>query len=211
MMACSAQAGTEAAVRDYLVETATPGYTMERQGAEVAIGRLHPDFAERLADTIREARADGMPEAGIFSAYRPPAFGVGGFRDKFDSLHSYGLAVDMTGIGRPGSDTARRFHKIAAEHGIACVYGPFNAVEWNHCQATWLRRATSGLLRKSITSNGPIDLEAMWAAAEKILAWVGPTPAAAAAELPSKKKRYVKRGVKRGKHVKQAKRRRAAR
>jgi hypothetical protein len=39
-------------------------------------------------------------------AYRPPAFGVGGFSDKFNSLHTYGLAVDMRGIGRPGSRSA---------------------------------------------------------------------------------------------------------
>lgn len=224
MMACSAQAYYPA-VQEYLLETSTPGYTMERQGPEVAIGRLHPDFATRLAETIAEARAEGMSEAGIFSAYRPPAFGVGGFSDKFDSLHSYGLAVDMTGIGRAGSDTARRFHKIAAEHGIACVYGPLNRSEWNHCQASWLLRIAPGTLRSSITLNGPIDLEAMWHAAEKILAWIGPTPAAAAAELPPsvKKKRHAKDGKhakghdkrvkqvgKRGKIVKQTKRHRAA-
>jgi hypothetical protein len=44
--------------------------------------------------------------AGVFSAYRPPAFGVGGFSDKFNSLHTYGLAVDMRGIGTPGSAEA---------------------------------------------------------------------------------------------------------
>jgi hypothetical protein len=74
---------------------------MTRQGPERAIERLHPEFVNRLAAAIAEARAAGMPLAGIFSAYRPPAFGVGGFADKFHSLHTYGLAVDVTGIGGP--------------------------------------------------------------------------------------------------------------
>jgi hypothetical protein len=84
-----------AEARAYLVETASPGYTMTLQGAELAIGRLHPEFAVRLENAIREARSAGLPSAGVFSAYRPPAFGVGGFSDKFNSLHTYGLAVDM--------------------------------------------------------------------------------------------------------------------
>jgi hypothetical protein len=117
-----------AQARAYLVETARPGYTMERQGPELAIERLHPEFAARLADAIREAREQGL-HAGIFSAYRPPAFGVGGFSDKFNSLHSYGLAVDMYGIGGPGSTEAQQWHEIAARHGVVCPYGFLNQVE----------------------------------------------------------------------------------
>ena len=41
--------GEIAEARAYLVETASPGYTMTLQGPEVAIGRLHPEFAVRLA------------------------------------------------------------------------------------------------------------------------------------------------------------------
>src|SRR2546421_8278496 len=85
--------------RAYLIATAVPGYTMTRQGPELAIGRLHPEFAARLAGAIQEARSAGLTDAGVFSAYRPPAFGVGGFVNKFESLHTYGLAVDMRGIG----------------------------------------------------------------------------------------------------------------
>src|SRR5215813_10524999 len=68
-----------AEARAYLVETASPGYTMTLQGPELAIGRLHPEFAIRLEHAIREARSVGLPFVGVFSAYRPPAFGVGGF------------------------------------------------------------------------------------------------------------------------------------
>jgi hypothetical protein len=50
---------------------------MMRQGRELAIARLHPEFDIRLANAIREARAEGS-SAGIFPAYRPPAFGPGG-------------------------------------------------------------------------------------------------------------------------------------
>jgi hypothetical protein len=66
----------------------------------------------RLESAIREARSAGLSSAGVFSAYRPPAFGVGGFSDKFNSLHTYGLAVDMRGIGNPGSPEARRANEI---------------------------------------------------------------------------------------------------
>jgi hypothetical protein len=86
----------ETRARAYLIETATPGYTMTRQGPERAIGRLHPEFVRRLAAVIAEARGAGLPLAGIFSAYRPPAFGIGGFADKFHSLHTYGLAAIST-------------------------------------------------------------------------------------------------------------------
>src|SRR5258708_14957960 len=88
--------------RAYLVETATSGWTMTRQGPELAIGRLHPEFVHRLAEAIREARQAGLSYAGVFSAYRPPAFGIGGFSGKVNSLHTYGLAVDMSGHCGPG-------------------------------------------------------------------------------------------------------------
>src|SRR5262245_34092839 len=108
------------AARAYVVETARPGYTMTLQGPELAVERLHPEFVVRLASAIRDARNAGLPLAGIFSAYRPPAFGVGGFADKFNSLHSYGLAVDMYGIGGPGSPEAQLWHEVAAKNGVVC-------------------------------------------------------------------------------------------
>ena len=36
-----------AAARSYLIETASPGYTMARQGPELAIGRLNPEFVRK--------------------------------------------------------------------------------------------------------------------------------------------------------------------
>jgi hypothetical protein len=156
--------------RAYLVATARPGGTMMRQGPEVAIARLHPEFAMRLAAAIREAREHGLPEAGIFSAYRPPAFGVGGFKDKFHSLHSYGLAVDMHGIGAAGSSQARLWSQIAAKHGVACPYGVNNRAEWNHCQPTRIKMVQSNSpLVKTIAPQGPINPLNMFEAGKELI------------------------------------------
>jgi len=157
--------------RAYLLETASPGDTMTRQGPELAIARLNPEFVTRLAAAIREARLSGLPSAGIFSAYRPPMFGVGGFGVKFKSLHSYGLAVDVSGIGDPGSEEAKLWHTIAARHGVICPYGYANRTEWNHCQATPLEKVVPGnALRKTITAQGPIVLDAMFKAGSAVIA-----------------------------------------
>jgi hypothetical protein len=176
-----------AEARAYLVETASPGYTMTLQGPEVAIGRLHPEFAVRLEHAIREARSAGLPSASVFSAYRPPAFGVGGFSNKFNSLHTYGLAVDMRGIGTPGSAEAEQWHHIAAKNGVVCPYGPRDRAEWNHCQPTSVKMIVAqNPLRETVTSAGPYDLDSMFeagnaliedmASAADSLSRAGPTP-----------------------------------
>ncbi|HEU5276193.1 MAG TPA: hypothetical protein VFU97_21225 [Xanthobacteraceae bacterium] len=156
--------------RAYLLETAHPGGTMVMQGAETAIARLNPEFAARLADAIRDARQSGLPSAGIFSAYRPPGFGIGGFGDKFKSLHAYGLAVDMSGIGDPGSQDAKLWHEIAAKHGVICPYGFASRTEWNHCQATQVEKVVpDNPLRKTITAHGPVVLEEMFKAGNALI------------------------------------------
>ena len=161
---------TVAQARAYLLQTANPSYTMTKQGPEFAINRLHPEFAIRLAQALREARDSGLSSAGIYSAYRPPAFGVGGFSDKFSSLHAYGLAVDLYGIGRPGSDEARRWYELAANHGVICPYGPYHKTEWNHCQPTAVKIiASENRLRETITANGPVSVEAMFEAGNSVL------------------------------------------
>ena len=160
-----------AEARAYLIDTASPGFTMTLQGAELAIGRLHPEFVVRLANAIREARSAGLPFAGVFSAYRPPAFGVGGFSDKFNSLHTYGLAVDMHGIGRPGSPEAQLWHATAAKNGVVCPYGPRDRAEWNHCQPTSVKIILAqNPLRDTVRAEGPSDLESMFEAGNTIIA-----------------------------------------
>src|SRR6266487_2207747 len=59
-----------AEARSYLIQTASPSYTMAKQGVELAIERLHPQFAIRLTKALREARDYGLVTV-IFSAYRP--------------------------------------------------------------------------------------------------------------------------------------------
>ncbi len=147
----------------YLIDTATPGYTMVRQGVPVAIGRLHPEFVVKLASAVQLARQAGMTHAGVFSAYRPPAFGIGGFGDKFNSLHSYGLAADMTGIGGPGSRFARLWQDIVRRVGLYLPYGANNRAEFNHTQLVPTKVAPS-FLRHTITASQPKDLHAMWLA-----------------------------------------------
>jgi len=160
--------------RAYLVSVSRPGYTMERQGAWTAIERLNPIFARRLAGAIREARAAGI-DVCIFSAYRPPAYGVGGFADKFDSAHAYGLAADVCGIGDPGSREAIRWRVIAARHGVYGPYSVYSRSEWNHMEPCMSRAVTRQVpaLRRTITASGPKILEAMWRVGERIVASVG--------------------------------------
>ena len=176
--------------RAYLVETATPGWTMTLQGPEVAIARLHPEFVHRLAGAIREARSAGLFTAGIFSAYRPPAFGIGGFSDKFNSLHTYGLAVDMTGIGGPGSADAKLWYDIAARHGVACPYGVANRLEWNHCQPTRLKIITAqNPLRETVTASGPVDLEIMFQTGDSYIEGTDEVLADSVSSLPAEGKK----------------------
>jgi len=105
----------------------------------------------KLAAAIRLAREEGLKQAGLFSAYRPPAFGIGGFRNKFNSLHSYGLAVDMTGIGGAGSASAKLWQTIVGKVGLYLPYGPNNRKEFNHTQLVPTKMA-SGTLRRTITA-----------------------------------------------------------
>jgi hypothetical protein len=168
--ACESGMEMQTQNRAYLIETSVPGSTMMRQGPELAIGRVHPEFVRRLAGAIHEARAAGLASAGIFSAYRPPAFGVGGFADKFNSLHTYGLAVDISGIGGPGSAEAKLWYEIAAKHGVSCPYGVGNRAEWNHRQPTRVRIVVpESPLRATVTANGPIDLGSMFEAGNGLI------------------------------------------
>lgn len=150
--------------RAYLIKTATPGDTMQRQGAELAIGRLHPTFAVRLATAVKAARAMGIP-VGVTSAYRPPIYNIGGFgggvKGKFRSLHSYGLAVDVTGLDGPGGKNSRQWYKIATAAGLFNPYGPRNWSEYNHYQAV-PEKVASEALKATITAKGPINLDKMW-------------------------------------------------
>ena len=145
----------------YVLATARPGDSMRRQGASLAVERLHPALIVRLAAAIKRARSAGLTEAGIFSAYRPPGFRIGGFKDKFKSLHAYGLAIDMTGIGNAGSTSARLWKTIAEETGLYVPYGAANHAEFNHTQLIPAKVAPDRL-HGTISAAGPTDLRRMW-------------------------------------------------
>jgi hypothetical protein len=186
----------EADDRSYLRETAWSSATMTRQGPEIAIARLNPWFAARLASAIREARGSGLPTAGVLSAYRPPAFGVGRFLDRFASLHAYGLAVDMRGIGEPHSEEAKRWYDIAARHGIFCPYGIDSRREWNHCQATSAKAVCrENPLRDTITAEGPIDLKEMFRVGNWFVDNPPTTCVVVAADRPANEEAVTPRGA----------------
>lgn len=164
----------------YLVKTATPGGTMTRQGVRLSIERLHPEFSLRLAKAIREARANGLPSAGIYSAYRAPGWGVGGFGDKYRSNHAIGQAVDMAGIGRPGSKASLLWYRIAGRNKLFNPYGPHHRAEWNHYQPQMIRSIEAGLpVRTMVGRFGPISLTRMWELGESLIrhaVYLGPAP-----------------------------------
>lgn len=158
-----------AEARAYLVKTAFAGGTMTMLGKERSIGCFDPHFSVNLAASVKDAREHGFPSAGVLSGCRPPKLGIGGFKDKRNSLHAVGLAADMHGIGAPCSASAKRFHQIAAKHGVAGVYGPCNRAEWNHMQGTRIKMTTPAL-RATITKKGDIapDLNALWRVTQRV-------------------------------------------
>jgi hypothetical protein len=149
--------------KHYLVDTATPGGTMSHQGVKWTIEQLHPVFAVRLARAIWVNRQKGG-HASVFSAYRKPGLGVGGFADKFNSFHSYGLAVDMTGIGSPGSAAHQAWCLTAHANGLVDPYRA--AVEFNHFQLVpkTIVAQSSPMRRLVSAARGPIDKVKMWLA-----------------------------------------------
>src|SRR4051812_8752480 len=87
------------------------------------------------------------------------------------SLHSYGLAVDVEGIGGPGSATAVVWHRIAAENHVSCPYGAHHRSEWNHCQALSLKAvAADNPLRATVTAGGPKNIDEMFDAGASVIA-----------------------------------------
>ncbi len=161
-----------------------------RIGVEANIAKLHPVFVMRLALAIEAARnttctyqkrvgkrkyvtvsSKCLANVALFSGYRPPGLGVGGFGDKYQSSHAYGVGGDMRGIGRPGSRETRLWQKIAWQYRIYSPYGPQNRAEWNHVQATGIKMVLREVpaLRHTITRDGPIELARMWEIAAKVI------------------------------------------
>jgi hypothetical protein len=80
------------------------------------------------------------------------------------------LAVDMRGIGTPGSSEAELWHRIAAKNGVVCPYGPRDRAEWNHCQPTSVKMIVAqNPLRETVSSAGPYDLGSMFEAGNAMI------------------------------------------
>jgi LysM repeat protein len=161
--------------RNYLRTTASPGGTMSAIGLDKAIDNLNPDYAVAAANAVSAARAAGLKNAGLFSAFRPPdvatRLGVKGMSDKYQSFHAYGLAGDFAGVGTLGSAENRKWFSIANAAGLTNPYMSYgakgysgNPKEYNHMQLTSAHRAARDVpgLRETISGTGPVDREAMW-------------------------------------------------
>ena len=152
---------------------------------------FNPQFATRLAAAIQQAKAQGL-NVGVASGYRNPLelSKQGNANANFDaagnSLHSYGLAADVNGIGQPGSSTAKTWASIAAQNGL---YNPYNrnGSEWNHWQAVPFTldqnpNAKAALSQAASTGN----FQNVWAAANPYLTGAGPSSAVASAGAPTR-------------------------
>jgi hypothetical protein len=95
---------------------------------------LDPVFAANMAAALREANASGM-HLGFFSGYRTPGATGSSFDASGRSLHSYGQAADISGLGGPNSAAAQQWAAIAARHGLYNPYGIGDKSEFNHWQA----------------------------------------------------------------------------
>lgn len=140
---------------------------------------LHPDFALRLANSIQQARALGMPVT-LESGYRTPTTTGSNYDAQGYSLHGFGAAADVSGIGNAGSPSAALWGKIAAQNGIYNPYGLSDAKEYNHWQLVpWKLEQRPDVQKALIASGG--DLNKVWGA----VAPVSATQAIKAATAPT--------------------------
>jgi hypothetical protein len=94
---------------------------------------FNPEFAARLGNAIRQARAAGLP-VGLESGFREPgqtgsAYDAGG-----NSSHSYGLAGDVSGLDGANGKITQAWAQIAAANGLNNPYGIGDKDEFNHWQ-----------------------------------------------------------------------------
>ena len=140
---------------------------------------LHPDFAVKMANAVHQARTAGLPVT-VQSGYRAnPTTG-----SKYDaegySLHGYGGAIDVGGIGGAGSPQAQQWAQIAQKNGIYNPYGVDNTAEYNHWQMVPWKLENRPDVQKAIVSAGG-DAGKIWNAISPVTqsaasAYTGSTP-----------------------------------
>jgi hypothetical protein len=94
---------------------------------------LHPEFAQRLAGAIKEARANGL-DVSMMSGYRDANATGSRYDAEGWSLHDKGAAADINGLDGAGGPKTQQWAQIAARHGLSNPYGINNAAEFNHWQ-----------------------------------------------------------------------------
>jgi hypothetical protein len=118
---------------------------------------LHPQFAVRLANSIKQAQAAGL-NVGMESGFRPQnatgsAYDAGGM-----SLHDKGAAADINGLGSAGSPQAQQWAQIAAKNGLYNPYGINDPREFNHWQLVpWTLESRPDVQAQMKTSSGDAD------------------------------------------------------
>lgn len=157
-----------AKLRDYagsfnifgVFKTALEAGTIGQVGLEQSVAALHPTFVLMAAQAIKTARANGVT-VGLFSGYRPAGYGVGGFANKFESCHTYGVAGDFYGVGK----NFKVWEAAATSAGLHRPHAAYR--ERNHWQAVPDKFCTG--LRSTVTASGPKDLRQMWKAADPMI------------------------------------------
>lgn len=139
---------------------------------------LHPSFAVNLAGAIQDARSQGL-NAFLQSGYRAPGqlisqgdHSLAAYYDASGaSMHSYGAAADIGGIGSAGSPQAQQWAQIANQHGLSNPYGVNNPREFNHWQLVpWTLESRPDVQAQLKSAGG--DQGKIWSA-------IAPTPTAA--------------------------------
>jgi hypothetical protein len=129
---------------------------------------LHPDYAVRMANAIKQARAAGLPVT-LQSGFRTPDVTGSGYDSAGYSLHGYGASGDVGGIGGAGSPQAQKWAKIAQSNGLSNPYGVGNPQEYNHWQLVpWKLESRPDIQAKLIAAKG--DGPTIWNAISPISA-----------------------------------------
>ena len=129
---------------------------------------LHPDFAVGMANAIKQARAAGLPVT-LQSGFRTPGTTGSGYDSAGYSLHGYGAAMDVGGIGGAGSPQAQKWAQIAQSNGLSNPYGVGNPQEYNHWQLVpWKLESRPDIQAKLIAAKG--DGPTVWNAISPISA-----------------------------------------
>lgn len=138
------------------------------------VSNFNPDFASRLATSIRQARAAGLP-VGVMSGFREAgqtgsAYDAGG-----NSSHTYGLASDISGLDGPNGKITNAWAQIANANGLHNPYGVGDKAEFNHWQLpSQPLEQTPQLLASLKQAKASGNMQNVWAAAAPLTG--GATP-----------------------------------